>query len=107
MSIDWDRRLYAFSISREYGDAIIVKVPPGIEYAMGPEGMLQFRLVHDETTGLSEIVLDITFRSGIEIESLGLTDKVDEAKRWVSDANELLQRAKKRRGLWAGKTSFD
>jgi len=95
MSIDWDTMLYAFEISREHGDAGIFKTPPGVHFAIGPEKMLQFRLVYDETTGLAEVVLDITYRP--EPLSLGLTDKVDEAQRWVNDANELLQQAKKRR----------
>jgi hypothetical protein len=105
MCIDWDIMRYAFVISREYGGAKILKVPPGIQFAIGPEDMIRFRLVDDEVTGLTEVALDLTFQS--ETENLGVTDQVDEARRWVSDANELLQRAKKRRGLWAGKTSFD
>ncbi len=95
MGIDWDTMRYAFTISREHGDAVILRVPPGVQFAIGPESMLQFRLVYDETTVLAEVVLDVTYSRGAD--SLGLTDKVDEAKRWVKDANELLQQAKKHR----------
>jgi len=95
MGIDWDTMRYAFTISREHGDAIILVIPARVQAGIGPESILQFRLVHDETTGLAEVVLDVTYSR--EADSLGLTDRVDEARRWVSDANELLQQAKKRR----------
>ena len=97
MGIDWDTMRYAFTISREHGDAIILVIPSRVQAGIGPESILQFRLVYDETTGLAELVLDVTYSPGIE--SLGLTDKIDEARKWVSDANELLEQGRKRRSL--------
>ncbi len=97
MWIDRETTLYAFVISHEDGGAKIFMVPPGIHFGIEPEQMLQFRLVHDEETSREEVMLDLTFQS--EPESLGVTDQAEDARKWVRDANALLEEAKRRRGL--------
>lgn len=93
--IDWESTLCGFTMSREYGDAIIfVGDPPFVQAGIDTLYMLGFRLLPTEVAGEMEIVLDLTYSS--EVESLGITSAIDEATAWVQEANQVLQEARPR-----------
>ncbi len=101
MTIDWDTMRYAFDISKGHGDAaIFIHPPPGSVYpgmgaAISAPKIRCFSLRTDRDTGLTEVVLEVTYGSGKEC--LGLTDQVEEAEKWVATANELVRLARKRK----------
>jgi hypothetical protein len=101
MAIDWNTMRYAFDISTEHGDAgIFVHPPPGSVYpgmgaAISAPKIRRFVLRPDQDTGLTEVVLEVTYGSGEEC--LGLTDQVEEAEKWVATANELVRLARERK----------
>jgi hypothetical protein len=100
LGIDWDIYRYAFTITRNDGGAVISSLPSGVEAGIDRTKMLGFWVIRGggegEDADLAEVILEVTYHSGIE--SLGLTRNVDEAEQWVRDANELLRSAKARLG---------
>jgi hypothetical protein len=95
LRIEWESTLLGFTMGREYGDAVIsVGDPPFVRAGIDTLKMLGFRLVPTETGNEVEIVLDVTYAP--EVESLGITNALDEAAAWVQEANQILQEARPR-----------
>jgi hypothetical protein len=101
LAIHWDRLLYGFDITVQHGDAGIFTLPPpgasfpAIGAAIGSSQIRGFTLKPEPESGLIEVVLEVTYNPNEE--SLGLTDQLEEAKRWVADANELVRRVRERK----------
>jgi hypothetical protein len=95
LRIDWQSTLWGFTMGREHGDAIMfVGDPPFVQAGIDTLKMLGFRLLPTETGNEVEIVLDVTYAPGVE--SLGITNALDEAAAWVQEANQILQEARPR-----------
>jgi hypothetical protein len=95
LRIDWQSTLWGFTMGREHGDAIMfVGDPPFVQAGIDTLKMLGFRLLPTETGNAVEIVLDVTYAPGVE--SLGITNALDEAAAWVQEANQILQEARPR-----------
>jgi len=95
LGIEWESTLLGFTMGREYGDAVIsVGDPPFVRAGIDTLKMLGFRLLPTETGNEVEIVLDVTYAPGVE--SLGITNALDEAAAWVQEANQILQEARPR-----------
>src|SRR5512145_3411928 len=104
MVLNWDDTISAFDITSSDGGAGIFHQPGGpgtfgIKAAISPEDILGFIVQPDSATGLSEVILRVTYPPGEE--SLGLTERRVEAERWVADANALVEQARKRRAAQA------
>lgn len=102
MAIDWEDMQTAFDISVQHGDAGIFIPPPpdssysvGVQAAISAQNISHFELQLDPETGLTEVVLNVTYESGKK--SLGLTNQLKEARRWVADANEIVRRVREER----------
>jgi len=95
LRIDWESTLFGFAMSREHGDAVMfVGDPPFVQAGIDTLKMRGFRLVPAETAGEVEIVLDVIYAPGVE--SLGITNAINEATAWVQEANQILQEARPR-----------
>ncbi len=68
--------------------------PPFVRAGIDTLKMLGFRLLPTETGNEVEIVLDVTYAPGVE--SLGITNALDEAAAWMQEANQILQEARPR-----------
>ena len=94
MAIDWEMMLYAFVIDSQYGGAKILVHSPdlsvSVQGTISAHQIRRFLVRADEETGLAEVVLEVTY--GSREECLGLTDKVEEARRWIARANDLIGR---------------
>lgn len=104
LAIDWPTMMDAFVINRSDGGALILHPSeeigkPGIQAAISFGKIHRFVLREDSDTGYAEVMLLVKFEPG-EL-CLGLTKQVEEAKKWVSDANQLLQ------NVQMGKSNFE
>ncbi|WP_420632358.1 hypothetical protein [Candidatus Leptofilum sp.] len=104
LAIDWSIMMWAFVITSLDGGAKILNPSeeagkPGIQAAISFGKIRGFVLREDSDTGYAEVMLLVKFESG-EL-CLGLTKQVEEAQKWVIDANQLLQ------NVQMGKSNFD
>ena len=98
MAIDWEGLERAFEIAMKHGDAGIFNPPidrpgTGVMGAISSSKIRRFATRPDPSSGLTEVVLEVTYGKGEE--SLGLTDQVEQAIRWVEDANRLVANARR------------
>ena len=93
MAIDWQTMMFAFDITRSDGGAGIL-IPstdpdkPGVQAAIPPEKMLEFTIRKVPPTEYVEVILKVSYEPGEKC--LGLTTQIEEAEKWVMDANKLL-----------------
>lgn len=98
MAIHWDDMPYAFEISVQWGDAKIFHPPPpdsqygGIHGGVDLSQMGQFVLRPTQEIEQVEVVLEVTY--GPREKSLGVTNQISTAERWVIAVNSLLQKLK-------------
>jgi hypothetical protein len=100
MAIDWQTMMEAFVITWPDGGAIIlipstVTGKPGIQAAISFDKIRGFTLREVPETEYAEVILEVNYEPSEKC--LGLTKQVEEAKKWVTDANKLLNNVRKRK----------
>ncbi len=92
LGIDWDITRDAFILERQFGGAKLFGIPAYFQVGIDLREIVGFRLDLGNEADLAEVILDVTYHSGHE--SLGVTDQLEQAERWVQEANRIVADAR-------------
>lgn len=97
--LDWETRRYAFSITAPDAGATIVvideKAGLSVDAAISACDICRFFLEPIPNKRQVEVILEVTYGDGKK--SLGVTDQIQQAQRWVANANEFVRQARENR----------